>query len=370
MNQTKHILLSCCLAVGCAVVANAQLTIGPGTTIEARNPGTTIAVSGNVNFISANDTRASFNGTLALTGINQSLTANAPVTLGGLSLLFAGNKNLAGNGEWTVTNAMTFNAGILVPGTNRIVYTGNTVLIGNVDSHVNGTLYQRGTGTRFFPVGAGGTYAPIAFTSVTDGDVELGVQVFNTGANLTLPLDVSEVASNRYWMVSTSGGTFRGSPVSLYMPGTSLDASQRLVAVQADDETGATAINLGGGATGDFVTSFIPATKPVLTIGIGERVDIRIHDLITPFNADNINDRLKIVNVEYVYENKVTLLDRWGVPVKTWKNFRNYDDPVNPNTDNFDFSRLSPGNYICILEYQLTPDSPAEKLTQMITVLK
>jgi len=93
-------------------------------------------------------------------------------------------------------------------------------------------------------------------------------------------------------------------------------------------------------------------------------------DLITPFNADDINDQLKIVNIEYTFENKVTLLDRWGVPVKEWKNFRNYDDSNNPNTDNFDFTKLSPGNYICVLQYQLSAGAPEEKQSQMITVLK
>ena len=93
-------------------------------------------------------------------------------------------------------------------------------------------------------------------------------------------------------------------------------------------------------------------------------------DLITPFNSDNINDKLKIVNIEYTFENKVTLLDRWGVPVREWKNFRNFDDPTNPNTDTFDFTKLSPGNYICVLEYTLSADAPKEKLNQMISVLK
>jgi len=210
---------------------------------------------------------------------------------------------------------------------------------------------------------------PMSLNGVKEGTIEIGVQGFTSGANLTLPLDLSAIASNRYWEVTPSG-TYSGSGVSLYIPGASIDAASKLVVVEAENASSGTAINLGGGVTGDFVTSFTPATKPILTIGIAESVDLRIMDLITPFNADNVNDRLKIVNIEYVFRSKVTLLDRWGVVVKEWADFRNYDDPNNPNQDNFDFSKLGPGNYICILQYQLSAEAPEEQLTQMISVLK
>jgi hypothetical protein len=248
------------------------------------------------------------------------------------------------------------------------VYTGSSVLNGNTNSFVNGIFYQRGTGTRFFPIGSGSTYAPMAFGSVEQADTEVGVRVVTSNASLQLPEDISSIASNRYWEVSSSGALPK-SGVSLYYPGSSVDASQQLVIV-ASDNLGGTGTNLGGGISNDFVVSFEPASQSILTIGVAEKVDLLIHDLITPFNTDEINDRLKILNIEFTVENTVTLLDRWGAPVKSWKNFRNYDDPVNPNTDNYDFTQLSPGNYICVLEYRLSQGGPLEKVTQMITVLK
>jgi len=210
----------------------------------------------------------------------------------------------------------------------------------------------------------------MSLNDIQDGNAEIRVTGFTTGASLDLPADLSALAGNRHWEVDVNGGSLRATSASLYIPGTSIDASQRLVVVEADDVSSGTAINLGGGVNGDFVTSFSPATKPILTIGVAEKVDMRIMDLITPFNSDNINDQLKIVNIEYTYENKVTLLDRWGVPVKEWSNFRNYDSTTNPNTDPFDFTRLSPGNYICVLQYKLSADAPEEKINQMISVLK
>jgi len=373
-NNHKHMLkilrylLVSIVVLTSKIPVRAQLTIGP-TTEFATSTSTVIATNGAIAI--RNESPAfNFAGTIELTGANQALTSSVPITLGGLKLSGNGNKSLVG--EWTITRELTFSQGLLVPNNSngKIVYQGSATLSGNPNSYVNGTLYQRGEGTHFYPLGEGTTYLPMSLNNVQDNDVEIGVRAFNSGVSLTLPLDVSEIANNRHWRISTSGGTFRGSPASLYVPGSSVDGSGQLVVVHAEDAADATAINLGGGLNGDFVSSFLATNKPILTLGIGERVDIRILDLITPFNADNINDQLKIVNIEYTFDNKVTLLDRWGAPVKTWKNFRNYDDAINPNTDGFDFSRLSPGNYVCVLEFQLTPDSPVQKLTQMISVLK
>ena len=346
-----------------ATTLSAQITVAPNTTAKV-----TGELSFNTSFNNnSSESRILTDAHLFLTGNNQTLNTSSPVSLQTLTVDGGGTKTL--QGEWTVTRDLTFTQGIVTIGSGKLVYEGASTLEGHSGSFVNGVLFQRGTGTRFYPIGAGTTYAPMAFGNIQDGSAFVGVRAFTSGASLTLPPDINAIANNRYWEVTTSA-PIRGSSVSLYTPGSSIDASQQLAVVEADDANGATAINLGGGVTGDFVVSFDPATKPILTIGITETVDLRINDLITPFTADDINDKLKIVNIHYTFENTVTLLDRWGVPVKKWKNFSNYDDPTNPNTDNFDFSGLSPGNYICVLEYHLTVDSPKKTMTQMISVLK
>ncbi len=305
---------------------------------------------------------------LSLAGVNQTLSTTTPLTL--KSLIIDGGGTKTTKGDLTITEALTLTNGVVAPGTGKLFYIGTNTLSGTPSSYVNGILYQRGTGVRAFPIGAGSTYMPMSLNNIEDGNAVIGVTGFTSAANLNLPADINSIARNRTWQVDVTGGSLRATSASLYVPGSSIDASQRLIVVEADDANGATAVNLGGGITGDFVTSFSPATKPILTIGITENLEMRILDLITPFNIDNINDKLKIVNIEYTFENKVTLLDRWGVPVREWKNFRNYDDPNNPNTDTFDFTRLSPGNYICVLEYKLSADAPVAKMNQMISVLK
>jgi hypothetical protein len=304
---------------------------------------------------------------VVLSGANQTLSTRAPLTLKSLSIEGGGIKTT--QGDLKITGNMVFTQGILTPTSGKVLYSGSTILTGNANSFVNGTFYQVGKGIRFFPIGTGNTYMPMSLNNVEDANAEIGVTGFTAGTNLELPADINSLATNRYWQVDVSGGSLRAFNTSLYVPGSSIDASQKAIVVQADD-VNSTAINLGGGVTDDFVTSFSPVTKPILTIGIAEKIEVKIHDLITPFNADDINDKLKIINIEFTYENKVTLLDRWGVPVKEWTNFRNYDDANNPNQDAFDFSRLGPGNYICVLEYKMSADAPLEKVNQTISILK
>jgi hypothetical protein len=348
------------ITVGLSV--QAQTTIRTGSEVKVKG-----VMSAQGLLVNNSDKLDVTEAQLTFTGTNQTLSTTAPLAIQGLSIEGGGTKTL--KGDWTVTNNLTLTQGTLTTLTGKILYTGTTALSGSDDSYITGILYQRGTGTRFYPIGVGNTYMPMSLNAVKEDAIEIGVQGFTAGANLTLPLDLSAIASNRYWEVTPSG-TFSGTTVSLYVPGASIDAASKLVAVEAENPTTGTAVNLGGGINGDFVTSFTPATQPILTIGIAESIDLKIMDLITPFNADNVNDRLKIVNVEYVFRNKVTLLDRWGVVVKEWTDFRNYDDANNPNQDNFDFGKLGPGNYICILQYQLSAGAPEEQLTQMISVLK
>lgn len=355
------VLFMCCMGV--TLNLSAQLRVGSNTTLKING---TIGVNGAITNSSAQTDLSSAH--VVLTGTNQTLSTSAPLLVQGLTIDGGGTKTT--NGDWTVTRDLNFASGIVSIASGKLLYSGTTTLNGSTNSYVAGTLFQRGAGVRFYPIGTASAYLPMSLNDVRDASAEIGATAFAARANLTLPLDVTDIASNRYWQLSVSNGLLGASTASLYVPGATVDASQQLVVVEADDADGATAINLGGGSTGDFVTSFTAIAKPVLTIGVGDKVDIRIHDLISPYNADNINDQLHIVNIEYTAVNKVTLLDRWGLVVKQWSNFRNYDDPVNPNGDTYDFSRLSPGNYICVLEYQLTPDAPKEKLSQMITVLK
>jgi hypothetical protein len=84
--------------------------------------------------------------------------------------------------------------------------------------------------------------------------------------------------------------------------------------------------------------------------------------MITPFTIDDKNDKLTIENIELVAENSVKLLDRWGVVAAQWENYSNEVE--------YDFSKLSPGNYVCIVEFTYPGESRKAIVKGIVTILK
>ena len=100
-----------------------------------------------------------------------------------------------------------------------------------------------------------------------------------------------------------------------------------------------------------------------------EGIELIINAFITPNTADDQNNVLYIENIEFFPENTVKLIDRWGVPIKSWTNFSNYGSS-DPEQADFDFTSLNIGNYICIVEYKNSTGGDKKSQTQMISVLK
>jgi hypothetical protein len=101
-----------------------------------------------------------------------------------------------------------------------------------------------------------------------------------------------------------------------------------------------------------------------------QQVSLVIRPFITPNTVDAQNNVLFIENIDFFPENSVKLIDRWGIPVKTWVNFSNYSNPEIPGQDDFDFTSLSVGNYVCIVEFKDATTGKKRDQAQMITVLK
>lgn len=112
------------------------------------------------------------------------------------------------------------------------------------------------------------------------------------------------------------------------------------------------------------------ATSALFDIyGDTEGIELIINSFITPNSGDDQNNVLYIENIEFFPENTVKLIDRWGVPIKSWTNFSNYSSSVAEQAD-FDFNNLNIGNYICIVEYKNSTSGEKKSQTQMISVLK
>jgi len=353
-----------------AVIAFGQVVTTSGSQL-ATVSGSEIAIktTGNVT-ISQDVSNAKVD--LELSGGLQTISEN--LILRKLTLSGSGDKTISKN--LTVSESIGFTLGILKPAAaSKIVYTGpfEGITGGGDNSYVDGFFYNQNTGSQHFPVGASGLYAP-AILSSGDAQREVGIRVVKQSLN-TVPAsdsDIKKVDPDHYWEVTAASIPDINSKITLSLNGVdpllASDEGLTLAVVQASTTTDPVD-GLGSSSyDNNSVTSQRVFTKSFLGVGASEEVIVTVIDIITP-KVDQHNDFLRILNIEKFEIRKVRLLDRYGLNIKEWSDFTNYDDPINPNQDAYDFNKLSSGNYICVVEYG-NSDSEIKSVQQMVSVIK
>ena len=376
----KNLFIGIGLIASQLAISQVVVSSGSEPTKVAASNGTNMAITDDLT-VQSDD--ADFSKIiLTLAGVSQDLRmsrGNSVLTLGGLIIgdVAGGNGGIKAffDGSWEVDGNLVFNDGVVVPqGSNgKLVHTQGTgttasILVNNPDSYVNGIFYSRGEGTRFFPVGNGSGYYPAQLSNVTQGGVEVGLQVVNSNSGLTTGSDILPIFTEQYWELIDPSQSFAGSFVSLSTLGAGSYISPSIATVVVGGlSTGQPAVNLDGAQSGDFIVGGkkITVNERIFTLAqvLNDQVVVKIRNVVTPFR-DGANDFLEIENIHLFEDNKVTMLDRWGVPVKEWAGFKNVTDTVDPD---YDLTKVATGNYIVILEYK---DGTARKqLSQMVTLI-
>ena len=371
-NLTLGFCLVCPMVFGQLVVSNKFVS----------SSGTQMAITDDLKI--TNDEADFSNLTLSLSGTSQDLTvgrSSSTIALGGLIVGTSaggngGTKNLIG-GTWEVNGEIVFNDGIVVPQTSsggKLVHTianGTTasVIVNNPDSYFNGTFYSKGKGIRFFPIGnsSSGSYYPAQINNVVQ-DVEIGMRVVNSNAGLTHGSEILSIFEEQYWEVLDPSNSLTDAFISLSTLGAGnyIDPNIGTAIIGGPAVNGA-AVSLEGAPIGDFIVGGLKfkTTERVFTLAkVGnDQVAVKIRNVITPL-PDNANDYLEIENIHLFPDNKVTMLDRWGVKVKEWSAFANVDGVPDPK---YDLSKVPTGNYIVIVEYK--DGSKQKQLSQMVTLI-
>jgi hypothetical protein len=269
------------------------------------------------------------------------------------------------NGDLVVTKAMNLLSGHIQVQQGKISFTGNPGdLFADVNgnSYIVGPFFQVGSGDRYFPVGTSTDYAPVRLPQVHSSG-EIGIQAYDADSELAPDqVDVLAILPGRYWRISSSEVSSIRSIINVSTNGIIIPQDGSPTVVQGD-EPGNTAIHLKTSSVNeDNITSLLPVTSSIVAIGKREKIIVKIHNLITPFQADGVNDRLYIENIERFSVRKVTLLDRWGNVVRNWGN--EYSNSIE-----YDFATLSPGSYICVAEFR-NEGTGTRRISQMVTIVK
>ncbi|HYG02791.1 MAG TPA: hypothetical protein VD927_10120 [Chryseosolibacter sp.] len=341
--------------------AHAQFVVSENAVMTAaNNPIVSVSTPGTV--INNSDYRfdnVRFYLNLTVTDSDQTVSGNW--SLFNLQISGGGETSLSDTME--VTNSFTFMEGTLkVNDKASLVYSGSAdnAKSANELSYVIGPVTQRGPGPKFYPIGTEMAFAWIEFLDIEESIEDVTVEAFDDVGMTTT--DPSLRILQGYWNIEISDPSKINSQVRLPLPLTeTLGDDEDAVVLQTDNQL---AINLGSipGSNLSEVISASPVTSKVVAVGATTEIDITIHELITPHGSPDVFDQLEIHNLTGFAYNKVTLLDRYGVPLKEWEDYA--------ASDHSDFFKtLSPGNYICIVEYGASKENVRKK-SQMVTVLK
>jgi hypothetical protein len=336
-----------------------QLTIGNVQVATAENTVIQANVSGDLN--NASDyTFSNARLHLSMTGDIQSITGNWVFST--LSFSNGSEKNIFGN--VIVTDDVDFTSGkINIGQSGKFLYSGTEALQGTSNSYVTGLFFTSGQGTRSYPVGTSALYAPFNITEAVEAGKEIGVQAREGDPGISLPEDpdIEQVLTNFHWEVTS------GSPVdaTIAVSLAPFVIQQGLEAMVVQRE-GTVSENLrsANDNSAEFVSSSERLTGSIVGVATTTEINVVVNNLITPYSSPGVNDKLHISKIKSIQlsNQKVSLLDRYGVPIKSWEG-----EAISEDID-YDFSKLSPGNYICVVEY--TRAGKAERILQMVTLLK
>lgn len=331
-------------------LSHGQIKIHNNSAVKASG---VISTSGTITNTSSNVNLSNAELKLLNAG-DQLISTSQPVLIKNLHVNHGGVKSFTG--QWEITGLLSLVNGIIKTDNNgKFLYSGAEAIEGNDRSFIDGFFFRKGEGQLTYPIGSGNVYAPAIIEAAPDG--EYGIRVVQPGTDFTLPPNVIGSFTGHHWEINGQVN----SPVSVSLNGIGNFLEGAVPVVLQASSQGGVATSLSGSANTSFVTSIDDVTQSIIAIGKEEEFRLVIHDLITPYQPE-FNDKLVIENIEKISDNKVTLLDRWGMVAVQWHNYANDND--------YDFTRLPPGNYICIVEYFFPGERRKATVKAMVTILK
>ncbi len=277
--------------------------------------------------------------------INHNSQSFSKITIsgGGEKLILA---DLTIVGELVLTNGIINNEN-----DSKVVFQQGAIITGSSDqSHINGPVYQQGTGDKLFPVGNGTLYLPVEILGINSAS-EVGVTLieFTTPQSFDFNSELSDVSEKRYWEMDVVSGSLAGTKFSLPVKGDeglSSNTTQYVVAQSPDSPIEFESLGqfeFTGNETNGRVVSDNAASANLVSVGI-------LSEGIEVFNAISANDDLsnaimEINNITSFPNNTVSIFNRWGDKVFEVKGYDNDQKVFMGNSNVGGNGELPPGTY-------------------------
>ena len=298
-------------------------------------------------------------GTYSPTASNFILNGSAPQTVNHNGQNF-NRLIITGGGEKTFNTDATIDAnfdledGLITPTETVIVLVEPSGVIsgGSEGSFVNGVLYHRGNGRKFYPIGKNSNYRPVTLIDVRGSDPVVGFEMFEPNPEPQVHFNLKTVSNTRYWQKTERSGTYDGSTVSIEVgsdENLGQDPVVEDIVVTSSDQIGGIFFSLEqssfAGSLNEGVTiSNLDATREFYAIGVegfSEERTLYIPSALAPNAPDQEDQVVKVYGEEIVDEDFIfRIYNRWGEIIYETRSFAEANtngwDGVNMTTKNLE----------------------------------
>ena len=259
--------------------------------------------------------------------------------------------------DMTIEGELVLTDGIITRQNNAtVIFAANAQITGGSDqAHINGRVYQQGTGDKLFPVGNGTQYLPVEIFGITESsEVEITLMEFATPQSFEFNADLSAVSDKRYWEVDVVSGSLTGTQVSLPVKGDEgLSAATTQYVVTQTPNSPIEFASLGqsdftGNETDGRVVSNVAVTANLISVGILSE-GIIVYNAISA-NGDTKNAIVRISNITSYLNNKVSIFNRWGDKVFEVKGYNNDQKVFRGSSNMGGNSELPSGTYFYVID--------------------
>jgi gliding motility-associated-like protein len=256
----------------------------------------------------------------------------------------------------TIEDQLDLSAGTLVSENDAtIIFSPAAQITGGSDNaHIQGAVYHQGTGNKLFPLGNGTVYLPVELLNVQGSTADVGLRLIEpVGVTLPVSPSLTAVSTNRYWEIDLVSGSLDNALVTL-------PVRDEAIVTTADGVVVAQSPGLTQGfeslGNSDFqgvypdgkVTSKNFVSQPYIAVGTSNSAII-VYNAVSP-NGDDLNDYLRIGNIERYPENKFSLFNRWGDKIFEIDNYDNKDRVFRGKSNVNGEKDLGNGTYFYVIE--------------------
>lgn len=263
-------------------------------------------------------------GTIALNGTDTQIFSHNNQSVDILTIANPTDVRLASN--VTVEDKLILQKGVVTPETDvKLMLTEKAeVQGGSPNAYIDGKMYHTGLGSKFYPIGKNGQYAPVTLTQVDGEHPVVGVEFYDQGLHTYEESDIQ--LQEFYWNFSSLSERFEGSPVALdiLIPDAIWQEEDNLIIAGSDNleenfKTLALA-NVQMQGKRYIFSSNLPIRSQYITLGIQERIKefAYIPNALSPFAPHPEDRTIKIYSKHISPEGfQWTIWDNWGHVVYT-----------------------------------------------------